>query len=85
MSDPTSELVLYQTEDGRTRLAVRLDDGTVWLTQAEIAELYQTTPQNITIHIAAIYEDSELDEASTCKPYLQVRQEGVRAAVKARR
>ena len=75
---PPSELLLYQTEDGRTRLAVRLDDGSVWLTQAELADLYQTTPQNITIHIAAIYEDGELDEASTCKPYLQVRQEGAR-------
>ena len=73
-----SDLLLYQTEDGRTRLTVRLDDGSVWLTQAELADLYQTTPQNITIHIAAIYEDGELDVASTCKPYLQVRQEGAR-------
>jgi hypothetical protein len=75
---PPSELILYQTEDGRTRLTVRLDEGTVWLTQAELAALYQTTPQNITIHIAAIYEDGELDETTTCKPYLQVRLEGAR-------
>ncbi len=78
MTSPPSELILYQTEDGRTRLTVRLDGGTVWLTQAELAALYQTTAQNITIHIAAIYEDGELDETSTCKPYLQVRQEGPR-------
>ena len=49
-----SELILYQTEDGKTRLEVRLQDETVWLTQAGIAELYQTTPQNVTLHLKAI-------------------------------
>lgn len=73
-----SEFLLYQTEDGETRVEVRFDGETTWLTQAALAELYQTTPQNITQHIAAIYEDGELTEAATCKPYLQVRQEGQR-------
>jgi hypothetical protein len=74
-----TDFLLYQTEDGRTRLEVRLDGETVWLTQAAMADLFRTTPQNITQHIAAIYEDGELTEGATCKPYLQVRQEGARA------
>jgi len=75
---PPSELLLYAGDDGVLRLHVRLADGTVWLTQASIAELFQTTPQNITMHLAAIYAERELDEAATCKDYLQVRQEGSR-------
>ena len=75
---PRSEIVLYQTEDGRTRIECRFEDQTIWLTQALIAELFQTTPQNVTIHLKAIYEEGELNEAATCKDYLQVRQEGGR-------
>jgi len=78
-SGPGSEIAIYQTADGGTRLAVRLQDETVWLTQHLMAELYQTTPQNITIHIKTIYEDAELSEEATCKEYLQVRTEGQRA------
>ena len=73
-----SAFLLYQSEDGHTRVEVRFDGETAWLTQAGLAELYQTTPQNITQHIAAIYSEGELDEAATCKPYLQVRTEGTR-------
>ncbi|MCL4854839.1 MAG: hypothetical protein KJZ78_26045 [Bryobacteraceae bacterium] len=54
------------------------EDESVWLTQAAIADLFQTTPQNITLHIGAIYEEGELREEATCKEYLQVRQEGSR-------
>lgn len=72
------ELVLYQAPDGQARLQVRLSGGTLWLTQQQLAELYQSTPQNITQHIRAIYADLELTEAATCKPYLQVRAEGAR-------
>lgn len=72
------ELVLYRTEDGRTRVSCRLAGDSVWLTQAAIADLFQTTPQNITLHIGAIYEEGELREDATCKEYLQVRQEGSR-------
>ena len=74
-----SEIVLYQTEDHQTRIHVRLEAGTVWLTQAQIAELFQTTPQNITIHLNAVYSEGELREAATCKDCLQVRDEGARA------
>ncbi|MBB4656321.1 hypothetical protein GGR73_002894 [Xanthomonas sp. F14] len=75
---PASELILYRTDDAQTRVQVRLEGDSVWLTQAQIAELYQTSPQNITQHLKAIFEESELEEAATCKDYLQVRQEGER-------
>ena len=75
---PASELILYRTEDAQTRIQVRLEGESVWLTQAQIAELYQTTPQNITQHLKAIYAEGELDETATCKDYLQVRSEGGR-------
>ena len=52
---------------------MRMEDETVWLTQAQMAELFQTTPQNITIHIRSIYKEHELEKLSTCKDYLQVR------------
>jgi hypothetical protein len=74
----TGQLVLYRTEDGRTRISCRVGDDSVWLTQAAIADLFETTPQNITLHIAAIYQEGELSEDRTCKEYLQVRQEGPR-------
>jgi len=70
------QILIYQ--DGSLNLQVRLDGRTVWLTQGGMAELYQTTPQNITLHIKAIYEEGELDEQATCKDYLQVRLEGAR-------
>lgn len=73
-----AEFLLYQAEDGRARVEVRFDGETAWLTQAGLAELFQTTRENITQHIAAIYGEHELDEASTCKSHLQVRQEGSR-------
>jgi hypothetical protein len=72
------QLVLYRTEDGQTRVSCRFEHDSVWLTQAAMAELFQTTPQNITLHIAAIYREVELSEEATCKEYLQVRQEGSR-------
>lgn len=71
------ELLIYPASDG-AGIRVLLAGETVWLTQAQIAELYQTTPQNITQHLKAIYAEGELDEAATCKDYLQVRQEGER-------
>lgn len=75
---PGGEFLLYQSDDGSTRVECRFEEGTLWLTQAQIAELFQTTPQNITLHLKAIYEEAELDEGATCKDYLQVRQEGGR-------
>lgn len=74
----TGEFILYQTEDGRTRIQCRFADEILWLTQAQIAELFQTTPQNVTLHLKAIFAEGELDEGATCKDYLQLRQEGGR-------
>jgi hypothetical protein len=82
-SEPRSSLVLYQTEDGRIRVQCRFEEQTVWLTQAQMAELFATTPQNITQHLKAIYEERELLEDATCKPYLQVRLEGARRVERA--
>ncbi len=73
---PPGQMLIYS--DGALRLQVRLDGQTAWLTQAGMAELFQTTPQNITMHIAGIYEDGELAETATCKEFLQVRIEGSR-------
>jgi hypothetical protein len=73
---PQSSMVLYQTEDGGTRIQCRFEDETIWLTQAQIAELFQTTPQNVTLHLKAVFAEGELSEAATCKDYLQVRSEG---------
>ncbi len=73
------ELILYRTEDGRDEIQLRLADGTVWLSQAEIAGLFDTTPQNITQHLANIFADGELSEEATCKQLLQVRTEGSRS------
>ncbi len=72
------EIILYQTEDGRTRIQCRFENETLWLTQAQIAELFQTTAQNVTLHLKAIFAEGELVEAATCKDYLQVRREGLR-------
>jgi len=71
-----SQFLLYQTEDGQTRIEVRLEDETLWMTQAMMAELFQTTPQNIILHLKAVYSEGGLDEAATCKDYLQVQNEG---------
>jgi hypothetical protein len=73
---PGGQLLIYQ--DGGAKLQVRLDGQTVWLTQAGIAELYQTTRQNITLHLQGIYDDKELLEVATCKEFLQVQNEGQR-------
>ena len=73
-----SELILYQTEDGKIRIEVRLQDESVWLSQRLMAELFQTSPQNITIHLKNIFNEGELDEMATCKDFLQVQIEGNR-------
>ena len=74
----SSEIVFYQGEDGRSRIQVRLDGGTVWLTQVLLAELFQTTKQNISLHIKNIFAEGELDPAATVKQYLTVQLEGSR-------
>jgi len=72
------ELILYRSPDGLTEIQLRAIDGTVWLTQAEMAELFQTSPQAITQLIKAIYGEGEQAEEATCKELLQVRTEGQR-------
>ena len=73
-----SQIILYQTDEGNTRVEVRLEDENVWLTQKMMAELFQTTTQNITIHLKNIFEEGELQEDATCKDFLQVQTEGTR-------
>jgi hypothetical protein len=72
------EILIYRTESGDIKIDVFFDGGNVWLSQADIARLYQTTPQNIIMHTKNIYKDGELDETATCKSYLQVQSEGGR-------
>jgi hypothetical protein len=79
VTETCSEIILYQTEDGRSRIQVRLEKETVWLTQNLIAELYKTSKQNISLHIQNIYEEGELTSEATVKKYLTVRQEGLRS------
>ena len=69
-------ILIYQNEKGDTKIDVYFEKDTIWMSQRNIAELYQTTPQNITLHIKNIYSDGELEENSTCKNYLQVQKEG---------
>ena len=72
------DIVIYQTEDGSTKIDVRFVDETVWLTQQQMAELFQSSRTNIVEHIQHIYEEGELDEVSTCRKFRQVRTEGNR-------
>ena len=75
---PAGEFIMFASGDGKVRIECRFESDTLWLPQAAIASLYQVTPQAITQHIKAIYEESELEQNVTCKSYLQVRQEGTR-------
>jgi len=70
-----SEFLLYQTEDGRVKLEVRLENETIWLTQQMMADLFHTTKQNISLHIQNIFEEGELNPEATVKDFLTVRQE----------
>ena len=73
-----NKIIIYQTQDGQTKIDVRLENETVWLTQNQMAELFQTTKQNVSLHIKNIFEEGELSENSTVKDYLTVQQEGNR-------
>ncbi len=72
------EFLLYQTADGRTRVQVRLDEETVWLTQRQMAELFETTKQNVSLHVGNVFEEGELQREGTVKEYLTVQREGTR-------
>lgn len=73
-----SEIVLYQTEDGKTRLQVRLEDETVWLTQSQMADLFQTSIPNVSMHIRNVFREGELQEESVVKDFLTTAADGKR-------
>jgi prophage maintenance system killer protein len=81
----TSNIEIYQTDNGKLELKVELDDETVWLTQAQIAELFEVKPQNITMHLKNVFSDGELQESATCKDSLQVQMEGAREVKRKRK
>ena len=76
------QFLVYEAEDGRVTIDVRLEDETVWLTQQLMAELFQSSKQNINHHIQGIYEEGELVTEATVKKYLTVRREGKRGEKK---
>ena len=73
-----SKIVIYNSKDGEAKLEVRLENETVWLSQKQMAELFDTSPQNITMHLKNIYEEGEIEAKATCKDFLQVQKEGNR-------
>jgi hypothetical protein len=77
-ADNYGEIIIYQTEDGLTNIEVKIQDETVWLTQQQMADLFQTSRTNVVEHIKHIYDEGELDEKSTCRKFRQVRKEGSR-------
>lgn len=78
MDNKENSVVIYQDDNGATKVSVRFADEDLWLTQPQIAELYDTTQQNISQHIDSIYKDGELDKEATNKKFLLVRTEGTR-------
>ena len=77
-NDDKGQIIIYQSKDGQTNIEVLLESETVWLTQQQMAELFQTSRTNVVEHIQHIYEEGELDEESTCRNFRQVRKEGNR-------
>ena len=79
MEDISDKIIIYQTGDGAINLEVKMDKDTVWLTQAQMVELFQTTKQNVSLHVNNVYKERELEEKSTVKEYLTVQNEGRRS------
>ena len=77
----SSQLLIYQSEDGRTRIEVQLQEETVWLTQKLMADLFQTTVPNINLHLKNIFAEGELDTQATVKDFLIVQDEGGRQVI----
>lgn len=73
-----NKMIIYTDESGLTKIDVKLEDDTLWLTRAQMCELYQTSRTNVVEHIKHIYEEGELQEEATCRKFRQVRQEGSR-------
>ena len=74
-----NKIIIYQSEDGQTQIDVRLENDTVWLTQAQMVELFQTTKQNVSLHVGNFFKEGELEQKSTVKEFLTVQTEGKRA------
>lgn len=77
-----NRIIIYTAGDGQTKIDVKLEEETLWLTQAQMCELYQTSRTNVVEHIQHIYEDGELQEEATCRKFRQVRQEGERTVTR---
>ena len=77
--DNKNEILIYEDKDGITKVNVTFTDDDIWLTQSQLAEIYKTSRENITMHISNIYKDNELPKDSTCKKFLQVQNEGSRS------
>ena len=82
MTNKNNEIIIYQSEDGQTQVDVRMENETVWLTQAQMAELFQTDRTSIVRHINNIYKVEELERESTCAKIAQVQMEGSRAVTR---
>jgi hypothetical protein len=70
---PAGQMLIYQAEDGRLKIEARLDGETLWLTQQQMAELFQTARSNVVEHIRHVYDEGELEEEATCRNFRQVR------------
>ena len=77
-NENTGDILIYQSENGLTRIDVRLEQETVWLTQQQMAELFQTSRTNVVEHIQHIYEEGELSPEATCRKFRHVQKEGSR-------
>ena len=75
--DLNNQIIIYQTEDGQIQIDVRLEKETVWLTQAQMVELFQTTKQNISLHVGNVFKEGELEQKSTVKEYLTVQKKNI--------
>lgn len=76
--DKKNQIEIYQTEDGEAAVQVLMENETVWLTQRQMADVFDTSLENVLMHLKNIYKDKELNEVSTAKDFLVVRQEGRR-------
>ena len=80
--NPIPNIQIYMSDDGTTRLEVKLENDTVWLTQSQMVQLFQTTKQNVSLHINNIFKESELEKKATVKEYLIVQNEGGRTVTR---
>jgi hypothetical protein len=79
--EENNKILIYTDNDGLTKIDVKLEEDTLWLTQAQMCDLYQTSRTNVVEHIKHIYEEGELEEEATCRKFRQVRQEGERMVI----